>query len=150
VKPLRAEEVLRVIAQAVARGSSDNRRPVPPDELSRQVINRGELFNRLSHERQLLGEIVDLFSLRSAPLLEAGREALVAGDAWRFGETLHTLRGMFHSLSANGAVHAVENLEQMDIVTAPRQIESAYVALEQEVGRVRDALRRMRDEVGIV
>jgi len=65
--------------------------------------------------------------------MASGREALTSGDAQRFGYAVHTLAGMFRSLSADAALAAADSLESLVMAGERHGMEAGYALLEREV-----------------
>lgn len=149
-KPIQPGDLLRVVGQSarspVYRMDATVEWPAPSAD---EVIDRGDLFGRIGNETRLLVEIADLFVRRSPILLDAGRKALARRDPRGFGEATHTLAGMFHSLAARAALRAAERLGRIDIEAAPEEAAGAYRQLEREAGRLKVALRRLAEEMGL-
>lgn len=129
LKPLNADSVARAI----------ERSKIP-------VIEWPSLLERVSGDKRLLAEIVTLFAGRSKVLLADARAALEAGDSARLSPVMHTLTGMFLTLSAEAARLATEHFRQSG--KAPGgDPEPAFYRLECEVDRLGFALSEFIKEV---
>jgi HPt (histidine-containing phosphotransfer) domain-containing protein len=95
---------------------------------------------------QLLGEITKLFLQESAPLMASAREAMGTGNAERFTYAVHTLRGMFRSLSAPLAQEAAGILEGLSLKNERENAEATYAVLEQQVQALKAELCGMIDK----
>lgn len=103
------------------------------------VIEWSSLLERVSGDKLLLAEIVTLFAARSKVLLADARAALEAGDSARLGPIMHTLTGMFLTLSAEAARLATEAFRRSGTEPGGDSI-PAFYRLECEVDRLGFAL----------
>jgi HPt (histidine-containing phosphotransfer) domain-containing protein len=69
-----------------------------------------------------------------------------AGNADRFAYAVHTLRGMFRSLSATAAQEAAGILEGLSLKNDRENAEATYAVLEQEVQALKAELGGMTDK----
>jgi CheY-like chemotaxis protein len=107
------------------------------------VLDRAALLDRVDGDVQLLGEITKLFLQECVPLMASAREAMKAGNADRFTYSVHTLRGMFRSLSATAAQEAAGILEGLSLKNDRENAEATYAVLEQEVQALKAELGGM-------
>ena len=110
------------------------------------VLDRTTLLERVDGDMQLLGEITNLFLQQCEPLMASAREAMKTGNAGRFAYDIHTLRGMFRSLSATAAQEAAGKLEELDLVKNLEKVQAAYALLEQEAQALKAELGGMIDK----
>ncbi len=110
------------------------------------VLDRATLLDRVDGDVQLLGEITKLFLQECEPLMASAREAMKTGNAGRFAYDIHTLRGMFRSLSANAAQEAAGKLEELDLVKNLEKVQAAYALLEKEAQALKAELGGMIDK----
>jgi HPt (histidine-containing phosphotransfer) domain-containing protein len=97
------------------------------------VLDRAALLDRVDGDVQLLGEITKLFLQECEPLMASAREAMKTGNAGSFAYDVHTLRGMFRSLSATAAQETAGILEELSLKNDREKAEATYALLEQDV-----------------
>jgi len=112
----------------------------------RIVLDRATLLDRVDGDMRLLCEITQLFLQECEPLMASAREAMKTGNAGRFAYDIHTLRGMFRSLSATAAQEAAGKLEELDLVNNLEKVQAAYALLEQEAQALKAELGGMIDK----
>ncbi len=112
----------------------------------RIVLDRATLLDRVDGDMRLLCEITQLFLQECEPLMASAREAMKTGNAGRFAYDVHTLRGMFRSLSATAAQEAAGKLEELDLVNNLEKVQAAYALLEQEAQALKAELGGMIDK----
>src|SRR5437773_12143429 len=95
---------------------------------------------------QFLGDITKLFLQQCEPLMASAREAMKTGNAGRFAYDIHTLRGMFRSLSATAAQEAADTLEELDLVKNLEKVQAAYALLVQEAQAPKAELDAISDK----
>jgi CheY-like chemotaxis protein/HPt (histidine-containing phosphotransfer) domain-containing protein len=110
------------------------------------VLDRAALLDRVDGDVQLLGEITKLFLQECVPLMASAREAMKTGNADRFVYAVHTLRGMFRSLSATAAQEAAGILEGLSLKNDRENAEATYAVLEREVQVLKGELGGMTDK----
>jgi HPt (histidine-containing phosphotransfer) domain-containing protein len=113
---------------------------------SEPVFNFEESLARLGGDRQLFGEILDIF-LEDAPgLLDQTVASLNAGDAPTLERAAHTLKGLSSNFTATSTVAAAYAVE---LHARERRLDQAAVCIPQleiELARLEAALRAFRDE----
>jgi two-component system sensor histidine kinase/response regulator len=129
IKPIQPAMLLEAIERLHPVGDG---RPKPA-ETKKIVLDRAALLDRVDGDVQLLGEITNLFLQECEPLMSSAREAMKAGNAGRFAYDVHTLRGMFRSLSATAAQETAGILEDLSLKNDREKAEATYALLEQEV-----------------
>jgi CheY-like chemotaxis protein len=78
------------------------------------TLDRVALMDRVGGDARLLAEISGTFLDACSQLMPRAREAMHSGDAERFACEVHTLRGMFRSLSGIAAEDETRKLEELD------------------------------------
>lgn len=157
IKPIQPVDLIRAIerlgqehhlAAGLDLDVSGNRLPVAPPRAP--VLQRESLLERVGNDRRLLSEVVALFQARTPELLRNGKAALARGDGDQFRYVVHTLAGMFRSLSAPVALEAAESLESEGAAGAggiegQECLEGGYARLEQEVARLKGELQELAE-----
>jgi len=104
------------------------------------AIDRAEILGRLSGDRELIAEVVDLFVADRATLLDDLRRAVSNNDARAARDAAHRLKGVLATLAARGALSTTIKLEELarmgDLRAAPATLDT----LEREVEVVQDEL----------
>ena len=141
IKPIQPATLLEAIERLHLAGGRSKRAQV-----EKIVLDRTTLLERVDGDMQLLGEITNLFLQQCEPLMASAREAMKTGNAGRFAYDIHTLRGMFRSLSATAAQEAAGKLEELDLVKNLEKVQAAYALLEQEAQALKAELGGMIDK----
>jgi len=128
IKPIQPATLLEAIEQLHLASGVQSK----SGRADKIVLDRETLLDRVDGDMQLLGEITQLFLRECDPLMASAREAMKTGNAGRFAYDIHTLRGMFRSLSATAAQEAAGKLEELDLVKNLEKVQAAYALLEQE------------------
>src|SRR5258708_8331491 len=81
--------------------------------------------------------------------MASAREAMKTGDTGGFTYAVHTLRGMFRSLSAPLAQEAAGVLEGLSFKNNRERAEATYAVLEQEVQALMAQLPCMTDRTAL-
>jgi len=140
IKPIQPATLLEAIERLhlVCGGRSKSTRKI--------VLDRAALVDRVDGDVELLGEITKLFLQECVPLMASAREAMKTGNTDRFTYAVHTLRGMFRSLSAPAAQEAAGILEGLSLKNDRENAEATYAVLEQEVQVLKAELGSMTDK----
>ena len=141
IKPIQPATLLEAIERLHLAGGRSKRA-----QAEKIVLDRTTLLERVDGDMQLLGEITNLFLQQCEPLMASAREAMKTGNAGRFAYDIHTLRGMFRSLSATAAQDAAGKLEELDLVKNLEKVQAAYALLEQEAQALKAELGGMIDK----
>jgi len=141
IKPIQPATLLEAIERLHLAGGRSKRA-----QAEKIVLDRTTLLERVDGDMQLLGEITNLFLQQCEPLMASAREAMKTGNAGRFAYDIHTLRGMFRSLSATAAQEAAGKLEELDLVKNLEKVQAAYALLEQEAQALKAELGGMIDK----
>jgi len=141
IKPIQPATLLEAIERLHLAGERSKRA-----QAEKIVLDRTTLLERVDGDMQLLGEITNLFLQQCEPLMASAREAMKTGNAGRFAYDIHTLHGMFRSLSATAAQEAAGKLEELDLVKNLEKVQAAYALLEQEAQALKAELGGMIDK----
>jgi len=141
IKPIQPATLLEAIERLHLAGGRSKRA-----QAEKIVLDRTTLLERVDGDMQLLGEITNLFLQQCEPLMASAREAMKTGNAGRFAYDIHTLHGMFRSLSATAAQEAAGKLEELDLVKNLEKVQAAYALLEQEAQALKAELGGMIDK----
>ncbi|MDE2584929.1 MAG: response regulator, partial [Betaproteobacteria bacterium] len=158
IKPIQPVDLIRAIERL---GQEHRLTPDPDPEPSDHrplagfavpprapVLQRESLLERVGNDRRLLSEVVALFLARTPELLRNGDAALARGDGEQFRYVVHTLAGMFRSLSAPAALEAAEALESEGAAGSLEGLEcleGGHARLGHEVERLKEELQALAD-----
>jgi HPt (histidine-containing phosphotransfer) domain-containing protein len=111
------------------------------------AIDREEILARLSGDRELIAEVVDLFVADRATLLGDIRRAVAQKDPKAAREAAHRLKGVLATLAARAATATAQRLEELARNGDLSAVPSALDALEREVDAAQAELARLVDEL---
>lgn len=142
IKPIRPATLLEAV-ERLQLASVER-----PDsvEAEKTILDRDTLMERINGDPQLLGEIAGLFLQNCGTLMASVREAMASRNAGQFAHGVHTLRGMFRSLSAIAAQEVTEELEGLNLGDEQEKAEATYVLLEREVRALKAELGSLTRE----
>jgi PAS domain S-box-containing protein len=149
VKPFQARtliaEIETVVAHTIARRRVSDTVPDPvPAEPAPQadpVFDHAGALDRISGDKQLLGELLAIF-LEDVPIKRGSiKNALASGDDQLLARSAHNLRGALLTLAARPAAQAARELEDAARKGGPRS--AAAMALEFELELLVNELSRV-------
>ncbi len=108
------------------------------------ALDRDALIELLDGNPQLIITIVDSFLGDCTDYMEAIRRAVEAENAQALERKAHGLKGAAGSLRADPTCQAAETLEEMGRAEEFSDAEAALESLEDEVERLRSALRALK------
>jgi CheY-like chemotaxis protein len=129
-------EGLKVVAAGQARVERD----------CSVVLDRPALLEQVNGDMQLLSEISDLFLHHCDKLMACALKTMVARDTKGFAHVLHTMLGMFRSLSALAAQETTERLQKLSIEAEANDAAALYRQLEKDVTELKTELVGLRNE----
>ena len=106
-----------------------------------QPFDHVELMDRLDGDLEFLEESLEILDEDSAPLLEAIRAAVTAGDAAALVTSAHTLKGMLSNFCGEAAEEAARDLEARGRERRLDGADAVVMTLEEETARLRTALQ---------
>ena len=104
------------------------------------VLDRRALLEQVDGDMQLLGEIIDLFLHHCDKLMACAQKTMLARDTTGFAHVLHTMLGMFRSLSALAAQETAERLQRLSIEADSDHAVTLYGKLEKDVKALKTEL----------
>jgi two-component system, sensor histidine kinase and response regulator len=139
-KPIRTPELLAAIdrSRTLRVDAPPEPAPSPPavEDSAPRVFDMDDVLERLEGDRELLEEIVLLFTGECSGNMHAIRQALASGDAHLLERLAHTLKGASANLSAAAVSQAASRLEQLaragNLASAGQSIEN----LQRETDRL--------------
>jgi CheY-like chemotaxis protein len=156
-KPIQARELLVAIAGIMPTGKARNTRGtagmVPRGEshlleTGEEVLDRKSALKGVQNDRQLLGELVQLFRDECPRWLGEMRTALAQRDPRQLNRAAHTLKGAVGALGAHAAFAAALRLETLGQAGDLTDAASALARLEDSLVRLEPALTRLMEEDG--
>uniref|UniRef100_E6QMD6 histidine kinase n=1 Tax=mine drainage metagenome TaxID=410659 RepID=E6QMD6_9ZZZZ len=142
-KPIRPQELDEVLDNYLARDREgvSSLDPAGLTEPSSVVVS--ELLERIGGDRELLSELLALFRGDYPGQIQALREALKNRDAATLQRVGHALKGTLGNLSAPVASQIAAELESIGISGETDLAECKVNALDNETGRVIQALESL-------
>jgi len=145
-KPIQAKELLAAVEGAVLP-AVETRESVPAEPRPEEILDRVTALARVDGDAKLLGELAGLFLADCARLLSAVRQAVTRGDAKALEYAAHALKSSVGNFAAHAAFEAAARLEMSGRQGDLAEAQEAYAALQQEIERLRPALRNLQREV---
>ena len=108
------------------------------------VLDPALALERVDGDRELLGEIIDLFFQDVGSLVQDLEQAVGAKDAEAIMRTAHRLKGSVATFAAKPATEAALRLETMGRSGDVSGVEAAFSALQAELTRLEPALQELR------
>jgi two-component system, sensor histidine kinase and response regulator len=110
-KPIRIEE-LQLILDEVAGQEAQIDRVTPPRQAGRDAIDVDAALERMDGDRELFGEIAQLFVEGYPAAIEEIRSALSSRDAATLERASHTIKGSAAQLGATAVGRTAEEIER--------------------------------------
>jgi two-component system sensor histidine kinase/response regulator len=145
-KPIRAQELFRVIESLLLRTGDQPAATATNTEAAEPPFDRGAILARVEGDRDLLQEIVALFLEETPRLLSEIRAAIARRDAAELAVAAHTLKGSVGNFGANRAYDEVLKLEAIGKGGDLAAAQQTYDGLEREIDRLVAALRALAHE----
>jgi PAS domain S-box-containing protein len=124
-------------------GKSQARRQEPERGGADPVLDKEELLKRVEGDEALLQELAGEFLEDCPQLLAEVQQAVASGDAANLERAAHKLKGVTGTFAAKAAAGAALELEKLGRQTDLSQAETAYAALEKEIGLLLPALQEI-------
>jgi PAS domain S-box-containing protein len=140
-KPIRPDELAAALGRA---------RPLAPDgrTAAKEAFDGAALENlRELGGDEFLAEVIDTFVADAPTLLETLRRSLEEGETEELRRSAHTLKSNGATLGAEPFAELCRELEQRAKDGRLGDADSLVASIEQEYGRLRDALAGLRPKV---
>ncbi len=111
-------------------------------------VDRRALLKRVSGDRQLFAEVVQLFLEDCPHRLAAVKAAVDRRDAEALRKEAHALKGVAGNLCASGLFAAARTLEQLGATSRADAFDAGWRQLSLEASNVMDMLRRFEAAPG--
>jgi CheY-like chemotaxis protein len=141
-KPIRATALLGTIDQILGLRPTAGEEPVDTGE---PALDPDDILARVEGDRELLGELIDIFRAESPHMLNDLERQLDAQDAQGVARVAHPLRGSVASFGARLAAQAAHTLEMMGRDGELALARSQFVRLRREVRRLDQALTELAE-----
>ena len=116
-------------------------------DVSPDIIDVSEVLERVDGDKELLGELVELFLEESPSMLADVKEAVAQQDTKALEYSAHTLKGSVGNFGAKNAYEAAFVLEQAGRAGSLSGTEAALVALEKALQELEPILSSIRMEM---
>jgi CheY-like chemotaxis protein len=145
-KPLEPAELSAAIAAVTSRGPGRPvTGPVPaaatPAPTTAGVIDEARVLERVGGDRRALASLARVFLADAPKRLTSIRHAVESRDPPALREAAHALKGAVSNFAAASATEAAQRLQKMGETGDLTAARSAYALLEDEIARLRQALR---------
>jgi CheY-like chemotaxis protein len=153
-KPIRASQLTQVLADfdvLAAHGdgtAAKKSQPLssPKDSGDGDILDRGAIFARVGHDRQLLKDLIAVFLAECPRLLDAVRLAVANGNAPQLKVAAHAVKGTVSNFSTWPAFEAALRLETMGHTGDLTHVAEGLAALESAMARLTPALTQLASE----
>jgi two-component system sensor histidine kinase/response regulator len=146
-KPIRADELRRVVELWARKGRTVERTSLPPDEIREQaeetIIDIKGSLERVMDDEQLLAEATALLIEDVPCVLQELREAIDAEDRERIRSRAHAARGAVANVGAAQMVRVCRSLEQNASSASAEQLRAEFADVEAAWTRLRPLLERL-------
>lgn len=116
-------------------------------DISTDIINASEVLERVDGDKELLGELVELFLEESPSILADVKEVVAQNDAKALEYGAHTLKGSAGNFGAEDACEVAFVLEKAGRAGSLSGAETALVALEKALHELEPILSSLRMEM---
>lgn len=116
-------------------------------DISRDVIDVSEALERMDGDKELLGELVELFLEESPSMLAAIKGAVAQHDTKALEYSAHTLKGSVGNFGAKNVYEAAFVLEQAGRAESLSGTEVAFATLEKALQELEPILSSLRMEI---
>jgi len=138
-KPVRAKELFESV-EALPAASAEPGAAREPSSSTAGVLDEAEALSRVGDDRELLGELAEVFLGECPRLLETIRRAIAAGDTPNLKIAAHSLKGAIDNFALQSAYDAALRLEMLARVGNLAEAEPACARLQQEMERLMPAV----------
>ena len=143
VSPVALTQTVERIVEQRTNGTN-NGAPQAAPAASDAVLDPALALERVDGDRELLGEIIDLFLQDIGSLVQDLEQAVGAKDAEAIMRTAHRLKGSVATFAAKPATEAALRLETMGRSGDVSGVDAAFTALQTELTRLQPALQELR------
>jgi len=148
-KPVQSRLLFEAIENVVpVQPPADIEEPVATEDTSAdaEMFDQEAALATIDGDRELFQELVGLFMMESADLLDQVRDAVARRDVKALERAAHSLKGSVGAFRAESARVAAQTLEDLAKRSDFEQAEVVFEELEMKVARLKDALADYRKE----
>ncbi len=148
-KPVESRLLFEAIERvAPAETAADVEAPTPTEDgtADTEVFDLEAALATIDGDQELFQELVGLFMMESADLLDQIRDAIARRDAKALERVAHSLKGSVGTFRAESARLAAQKLEDLGKCGDFEQAEAVGEDLGMKVARLKDALAEYRKE----
>jgi two-component system sensor histidine kinase/response regulator len=150
-KPIRTPDLLAALDRAKLAGQSQaverTERTVPETTQPDEILDLPSAMERVEGDRDLLNELLDLFSEESARNFLELQDAMQMGDAPLMERLAHTIKGAASNVGAKLVVSTALIVEQQAHSQDLSRIEPKVAALQAEMERLKPVIEAARKTV---
>ncbi len=146
-KPVSPSALTQTVERIVAERTSDSKANGPANGNADAVLDPAGALERVDGDRELLGEIIELFQQDVGALVEELEAAVRSKDSEAIMRTAHRLKGSVATFAAKPATAAALHLETMGREGNVADAEAAFADLKAELARLQPVLESLRLEV---
>jgi two-component system, sensor histidine kinase and response regulator len=146
-KPIRSKELMRVIGSVTTDSTTPLTNNVPDmvdangsAPLSNSCIDWQQALESLDGNRQLLGELIDIFREECPKLRAEIASAIATGDVTGLRRSAHTLKGALSHLAAGPARQLAQQVEDLAHSQNLQAASSLWPQLQAELDQLTPAL----------
>ena len=139
-KPLKAEELLAAMEEAMAGRTKTASAAVQPHDNKSEVFDRKQTLTSVDGDLELLGEVVGLFLADYPETIAEIDSAINEGDAVRLNRAAHALKGSVSNFGASKAYDLALRLEMMGKKMELTGTRTVFPSLVEEMQRLKKAL----------
>jgi len=110
------------------------------------VINRGELSERLDGDMELFRELAELFFDDSRKLMDNIQEAIREGSEEKLRKSAHTIKGSVSNFSAQAPFDAAYDLENIGRKGEMDKAQACFDVLKGSIEKLREAMELLVKE----
>lgn len=141
-KPVKLDELRAAMQRWVRSPASQAKRASVQVGDERRAFDPSQMLENIGGDRELFGQLVELFVERHDAMLADIKEALASGNALEVERAAHTLKGTAGNLCALDVAQAAGRLEAVGHLGALHDAPPVYAELELEVLRLVGLLGR--------
>jgi PAS domain S-box-containing protein len=143
VSPVALTQTVERIVEQRTNVTTNGAQPAPAAPAG-AILDPALALERVDGDRELLGEIIDLFFQDLGSLVQDLEQAVGARDAEAIMRTAHRLKGSVATFAAKPATEAALRLETMGRSGDIAGIDEAFGTLQAELSRLQPALQELR------